>query len=139
MISADTFGQLRRLGESQGLLRVEDIERVTPLDDLNAEELAHLFDQLEDAGIQVEIDPTFFAHRPGSLLPNFVRRDAERADRGVPASPSAPSNYVLQPDTTPSRSASSKSRRPSTTTVGAFMLAALALLVLAAVVANSFF
>jgi len=56
---------LLELGRRQGGLTAEDLRHALPLETMSAEDLAGVVAGLEEAGVDVEIDPTLLKAHPG--------------------------------------------------------------------------
>ena len=58
---------LKSLARGRGSLTMEDLQKALPVDRMTEQEMAHVLARLDEAGFDVEIDPTLL--RPGNETP----------------------------------------------------------------------
>lgn len=80
-LSPADLQRLRALADGEGRLSTDQLARVTPIDRMRPDAVTRLLIQLEDAGLDVEVDPVL--QRP--------RHSPAQTDRGPPAA-------ALQPE-----------------------------------------
>ncbi|HEY0525385.1 MAG TPA: RNA polymerase sigma factor region1.1 domain-containing protein [Stellaceae bacterium] len=68
-VNEAALGELTAIGRRQGRLGLDDVKRVLPVDRMSAEELAEAMARLEDAGIEVDLDPDLLRPRYDAAPP----------------------------------------------------------------------
>jgi hypothetical protein len=61
------LSDLKSLARGRGSLTMEDLQKALPVDRMTEQEMAHVLARLDEAGFDVEIDPTLL--RPGNETP----------------------------------------------------------------------
>ncbi len=69
MIDERTLEELIKIGRSNGRITTEDVQRLVPIGLVPLEELASLILRLEEAGIEVDLDPALLQPGPGRPVP----------------------------------------------------------------------
>ena len=74
MIDDAVLRAIRERGARRGFVTVEDIRATLPIDEMNADEIAMIVVQLEDAGVSVELDEDLIgSSRRRGVAPQDVR------------------------------------------------------------------
>jgi len=68
-VNEAAIGELTAIGRRQGRLGLDDVKRVLPVDRMSADELAEAMARLEDAGIEVDLDPDLLRPRYDAAPP----------------------------------------------------------------------
>ena len=69
MIDERTLEELIKIGRTNGRITTEDVRRVVPIGLVPLEEIASLILQLEEAGIELDLDPALLRPGPGRPVP----------------------------------------------------------------------
>lgn len=88
-VNEAAIDELTAIGRRQGRLGLDDVKRVLPVDRMSAEELAEAMARLEDAGIEVDLDPAL-------LRPRYDAAPPPPAVAAAPAEP-APASPPRRP------------------------------------------
>lgn len=82
MIDDAGLAEIRERGSRRGFVTVEDIRATLPIDEMNADEIAMIVVQLEEAGVSVELDE--------DLIGSSRRRDVASQEAPAIELPGAP-------------------------------------------------
>src|SRR4051812_33829291 len=83
-VNEAAIDELTAIGRRQGRLELDDMKRVLPVDRMSADELAEAMARLEDAGIEIDLDPNLLRPRHDAAPP-------PAAAAAAPAEPAAAS------------------------------------------------
>jgi hypothetical protein len=90
-VNESAISELTAIGRRQGRLRLDDVKRVLPVESMSADELAEAMTRLEEAGIEVDLDPDLLRPRHDAApQPTVAAGPSATATPAEPATASPP-------------------------------------------------
>ena len=94
---------LMSLARGRGSLTMEDLQNALPVDRMTEQEMAHVLARLDEAGFDVEIDPTLLLpgnETPATDAPSLAKRGETEAYEPMPGGKQQPAS-IAAPAGTP--------------------------------------
>ena len=98
-LDTDLFGgalsDLMSLARQRGSLTMEDLQKALPVNSMTEQEIAHVLARLDEAGFDVEIDPTLLLpgnETPATGAPSLAKRGETEAYEPMPGGGQQPAS-----------------------------------------------
>ena len=105
-LDTDLFGaalsDLISLARRRGSLTMEDLQKALPVNSMTEQEIAHVLARLDEAGIDVEIDPTLLLPgnvTPATGAPSLAKRGETEAHEPMPGGSQQPASLAASAGT----------------------------------------